>query len=352
MASNLAIKLLALSLLVFQNASVALVMRYSFVSRSEDEQAYMPSVAVFTQEAIKFLLSICLVFVEKRYRFIAATQTLAQSLNLWDMLNVSVPAFLYVVQNNLLYVASANMSPAPLQLLFQLKIFTTAVLSVAILGKRLSGKHWGSLLALFIGICIVQYSVQDEAKSQSYNTAAQNPLLGLGAILVAVTCSGLAGVWFEKILKKKEVSLWTSNFQLSLISMAISIVTIWGQTATNNSPHDWYVGFTPIVWTVVLLQSLGGLLIAVVVKYTDNIIKGYATSIATVLGTVGSVVWFNFIVSPVFLLGSAVVLVSAYVYGTAENLPASTPTAKSETNEEEAEKFVAMTQQVEEDNKV
>lgn len=316
--NNRLIKFSALGFLVVQNAAVALVMRYSFVSSSsaspEEVTRYFPPVAVLTQEMAKFVLSILFLFAEKSFAAKPTLSALGAALNFWDLANVSVPAFLYVVQNNLLYVASANMSPAPLQLLFQLKIFTTAVLSVMILGKQLTATHWGALLGLFVGVAVIQLSAQEEAKGAA-NTELQNPLLGLVAIIIAVTSSGLAGVWFERILKKQSTSLWTSNFQLSLISIGIAWMSLQG----NPPPTaHWYAGFTPTVWCVVALQSLGGLLIAVVVKYTDNIVKGYASSIATVLGTIGSVIWFDFKVSALFVVGSLLVLLSAYAYGQAE----------------------------------
>ena len=41
-----------------------------------------------------------------------------------------------------------------------------------------------------------------------------------------------------------------------------------------------------MAWAVVVNQAFGGLLIAVVMKYADNIVKGFATSIAIIVSTV------------------------------------------------------------------
>jgi UDP-sugar transporter A1/2/3 len=99
------IRLLSLVVLVVQNASVALVMRYSFVVRGPNDAKYLPAVAVLMQEALKFLLSILFLFVELQYSPKAVLSALSSSLNVREILPVSVPAFLYIVQNNLLYFA-------------------------------------------------------------------------------------------------------------------------------------------------------------------------------------------------------------------------------------------------------
>lgn len=41
-------------------------------------------------------------------------------------------------------------------------------------------------------------------------------------------------------------------------------------------------------WMAVALNSLGGLVVAMVVKYADNVIKGFATSVSIVLTAIVS----------------------------------------------------------------
>ena len=44
----------------------------------------------------------------------------------------------------------------------------------------------------------------------------------------------------------------------------------WLLITTNG----FFSGYTSVVWSVVMLQAVGGLVVAVVVKYADNILKG------------------------------------------------------------------------------
>ena len=68
-----------------------------------------------------------------------------------DTLKLAVPSGLYTLQNNLLYVAVSNLDAATFQVTYQLKILTTALFSITMLGKALSKQHWGALLLLFVG---------------------------------------------------------------------------------------------------------------------------------------------------------------------------------------------------------
>ena len=78
--------------------------------------------------------------------------------------------------------------------------------------------------------------------------------------------------------------------------------------------RGFFAGYTPIVWAVVSLQVLGGLVVALVVKYADNILKGFATSLAIVLTCVISVFLFDFSLTARFAAGAALVLYSTYMY--------------------------------------
>lgn len=74
-------------------------------------------------------------------------------------------------------------------------------------------------------------------------------------------------------------------------------------------------GYTSVVWIVIFMQAFGGLLVAVVVKYADNILKGFATSFAIIISCVVSVYLFDFHISGQFLLGAALVISAVLLYG-------------------------------------
>ena len=74
-------------------------------------------------------------------------------------------------------------------------------------------------------------------------------------------------------------------------------------------------GYTKLVWLVICMQAFGGLIVAVVVKFADNILKGFSTSFAIILSCFVSVFLFNFHVSRDFLIGTTLVIIAIYIYG-------------------------------------
>lgn len=134
-----------------------------------------------------------------------------------DNIRVSIPALIYVLQNNLIYIAMSNLDASTFQVTNQLKILTTALFSVAMMRKRLSRMQWLSLLVLFIGVSAVQLQSVNDMQVRSY-VVKRYPLIGFVAVVSAAFTSGFAGVYFEKLLKNHEQSLLVRNLQLSKFS--------------------------------------------------------------------------------------------------------------------------------------
>ena len=65
--------------------------------------------------------------------------------------------------------------------------------------------------------------------------------------------------------------------------------------------------------------SLGGILVSMVMKYADNVVKGFATSLSIVISSFVScfIPAFAFSPSAVFVLGSALVIAATVMYSTA-----------------------------------
>jgi UDP-sugar transporter A1/2/3 len=53
-----------------------------------------------------------------------------------------------------------------------------------------------------------------------------NPFKGFMAVTAACLTSGLAGVYFEMVLKGSKADLWTRNIQLSLFSLIPALLPV------------------------------------------------------------------------------------------------------------------------------
>lgn len=191
-----------------------------------------------------------------------------------------------------------------------MKILTTAMFAVLILGKKLKPVQWVALIMLTAGVAMVQLS----ATGGTSGNENQNRILGCAAAIAACCCSGFAGIYFEKILKGSDVSIWVRNVQLSFLSLPLGVLTALANDWDSITTKGFFYAYDSYIIYLVVLNAVGGLLVAMVVKYADNILKGFATSLAIVLSTIFSVFIFNFVISIEFVVGTAFVMASIFLY--------------------------------------
>jgi solute carrier family 35 (UDP-sugar transporter), member A1/2/3 len=234
-----------------------------------------------------------------------------------------------VIQNNLQYVAASNLDAATFQVTYQMKILTTAGFSVLLLRRKLLPSQWLALFFLAVGVGIVQLqatssNIISAARSSPDESFTMNGLKGFAAVALACFTSGLAGVYFEMVLKNSQTDLWVRNVQLSFFSLLPALAPVLISHAQNAGSEsdatasDWFStlfhNFGPWAWATVAVQVLGGLVTAMVIKYSDNILKGFATSLSIVLSFLASIALFDFTFTATFVLGSTTVLVATGLY--------------------------------------
>jgi UDP-sugar transporter A1/2/3 len=338
-------------------------MHYSRIMPPAGDHRYFPSTAVFLGEVIKLAIALSFAVYEASSNLAPQTpvtvlfEAIYNSVFSGDGWKLVIPATLYTLQNTLQYVALGNLDPVHFQILYELKILTTAFFSVLLLGRTLGPKRWLSLVILTLGVSVVSLpatssedlamvihdttdhffprsmhelghlanGVADAAaeltkrsvgglvgelakRSASYQgiqedqdvNISMNYSVGLMAVLVAAVVSGLTGVYFEKVLKDSPtpVSIWTRNIQLSFYSLFPAlIVGVWINDGEEIAKHGFFDGYNWIVWAAIVLQAFGGVLSSLVINYADNIAKNFATSISIVISFLFSMWFFEFEVS-------------------------------------------------------
>ncbi len=274
-----------------------------------------------------------------------------------ELLMLSVPSLLYTLQNNLLYIALANLDAAIYQVCYQLKILTTALFSVLLLKRALSRTKWMSLVILTVGVSLTELDAHKVSTAAAANADPeaneQSPTLGFLCVLMACLTSGFAGVWFEKILKgvgsssssskagggsgqqqlagqgpspskratTPAISMWIRNIQMGATSVAMALLAVYSKDRALVLEKGFFYGYTRAVVGVVLLQALGGLVVALVVVHADNIMKGFGSSISIVLSCVLEWLFFDFQPTLRFVLGAGLVNFALYVFQKEDKRP-------------------------------
>uniref|UniRef100_A0A3Q2PR65 Solute carrier family 35 member A3b n=2 Tax=Fundulus heteroclitus TaxID=8078 RepID=A0A3Q2PR65_FUNHE len=308
------LKYLSLGVLVVQTTSLVLTMRYSRTLK-EDGPRYLASSAVVSAEILKIFTCTLLVLMENNYSVRAMALLLKEEIvnKPMETMKLAVPAGIYTLQNNLLYVALSNLDAATYQVTYQLKILTTALFSVSMLGKKLGLYQWLSLLLLMAGVTLVQWPSESAGEQKVLTAGSQ--LVGVVAVLMACMSSGFAGVYFEKILKETKQSVWVRNIQLGLFSFVFGFIGMMVYDGRSVTQSGMFQGYNAITCTVVALQAVGGLVVAVVIKYADNILKGFATSVSIILSTLISYFLLNdFNPTSLFFLGAVLVIAATFLY--------------------------------------
>lgn len=358
---------------------------------------YHTSTSVFLNEVIKLAISATMALYDISTKLPQNTpattlfSTLGTGLFADESWKLAIPAALYTLQNTLQYVAVSNLDPSTFQVTYQLKILTTAIFSVLMLGRTLSSRKWASLLLLIIGVVFVQlpqhsteltgvngkehesrfwrrslegfsgfaaHAANSMAakRSATYqgmesDSALQHPQMnrsvGLIAVLISCALSGLAGVTFEKVLKEsssKNMSLWIRNCQLSFWSLfpALFLGVIWVD-GENIAKTGFFAGYNWVVWTAISFQAAGGIIVALVINFADNIAKNFATSISIIISSLASAYFFDFKVTPSvsisigfcywhsltsgkYLLGTLIVMAATYLYSQPDLASRTSPT--------------------------
>jgi len=307
-----------LCILTLQTTVSVLAIRYTRKQNEGEEEVYIGTTLVLLAEIIKFLFCLMLLFVQKsgsiRQTFNVLSNEVFFKPN--ETFKLAIPSSLYSLQNNLVLLALSWLDAATFQVTYQLKILTTAFFSVLLLRREIKFLQWLALIILMSGVVLVQVPSGSSRVPQAVSFTSHH-IMGLAAVLISSVSSGFAGVYYEKLLKESaQPSLVLRNIQLGIFSVLFGAIAVIFNDGGKVIHRGFFDGYNSVVWLVVMLQASGGLLVAAVIKYADNILKGFATSISIILSCLFSYVVFHDLELELnFLLGTGLVITATFLYG-------------------------------------
>lgn len=307
---------------------------------------YLTSTAVFLVDVVKLAISLTMALYDVSKTAppsMPATSlffSLTSAVFSGDSWKLAIPAALDVLSNSLLYIALSNLRAATFQITFQLKFLTTAVFGLMLLKRSIPPRKWGLLLLLIVGVALVQIPdaspeqmLQEDHASHHFPRSLEewkavkqgagsgsslhkrsatyegieediltadphlNPAIGLLATIGASLASGLASIYFEKVLKdsSNHISLWVRNVQLAVYSVFPALfIGIVFRDGEKIAEDGFFQGYNWAVWSTIIVQALGGIVSAFYVSQAQKDARSLATTANIILSIVGSIWLFDF----------------------------------------------------------
>lgn len=280
-------------------------------SKRAGKYEYSVTTANFLVEALKCALSLAALVRIWRKDGVTDDNRLSTT---WDEVKVyPIPAALYLVKNLLQYYIFAYVDAPGYQILKNLNIISTGVLYQIILKRKLTEIQWAAFILLCAGCTTAQLN-------PSSDHVLQTPLQGWVMAIVMALLSGFAGVYTEAIIKKRPSrNINVQNFWLYVFGMIFNAFAIMTQDFDAVMNDGFFHGYSLITVLMILNHALSGIAVSMVMKYADNIVKVYSTSVAMLLTAIVSVFLFGFHLSLAFFLGSTVVSVAIYLHSTSKS---------------------------------
>ena len=300
---------------------------------------YLNSTAVTLSELIKLIISLTAMYGSApslRAALIAVTHTLFGSPD--QLARVAIPALLYTIQNNVIYAALGHLDALTFQITYQLKIAAAMIASRLLLKKKEPWLRWLSVVLLTAGVVFVQMgqvaetapavaapapadsatetapAVAAPAPAHSENGENRNKVLGLVGVLVACACSGFAGGVMELLLKSSALPLAARNLQVAAVSLLLASLHMIANDRAALQANGFFQGYTTSVWAMVGLDSLGGLLVSLLLKYTTATLKNFAAPIGIILNSLLQLRSGKRL-GPKFVQGTTLVILALMLYG-------------------------------------
>ncbi|XP_061547519.1 UDP-sugar transporter protein SLC35A5 isoform X2 [Phycodurus eques] len=344
------------------------ILLLKFSANADDKYDFLPASVNMLAEALKLLFCLVMslrVFIRERRSCRDLRCSSASAL--LGSLKWAVPAFLYFLDNLIIFYVMTYLQPAMAVLFSNFVILTTAVLFRLVLKRRLSWVQWAALVILFLSTvslttgsgggqtsggsvpgvrrsplsaptnsCLLYTQLLEQMRNSSADDSWASRLpgrawrdalagklrsLGAGHVLLLLQCfvSAAANIYNEKILKDGEQlteSIYVQNSKLYAFGVLFNGLTLAiGRESRGLAVHcGVFYGHNVYSLALVLVTAGLGLSVAFILKFRDNMFHVLSSQITTVLVAALSLGLFRFRPSLDFFLQAPAVLLAIFIY--------------------------------------
>eukprot|EP00930_Biecheleria_cincta_P040597 TRINITY_DN2780_c0_g1_i2.p1 TRINITY_DN2780_c0_g1~~TRINITY_DN2780_c0_g1_i2.p1 ORF type:complete len:407 (-),score=62.78 TRINITY_DN2780_c0_g1_i2:252-1472(-) len=300
----------SLMVLTGQNSAGVLIVKWA---RAE-HMPYLNTTCVIFTEVVKVFVSLLLV-IQESGSLVVAGQSLVEHFtsNPWELAKSAIPSLIYIIQNNLMLYSLELLSAPVQQVLYQMKILTTAGLGVLMLGKKLTATQWFSLVILCVGVASVQWPRHSADAVEELNS---NSMIGFAVVLLMCLTSGFAAVFIQKMLQQSSCSIWMRNVQFGLFGAVSAFCVAMYRDGAKLREGGLVQGYSLRTVVMVFMNAWGGIATAVMLKYAGATLGCFSTAISIVLTcALSGILLQDFVGDLLFAVGTALVVGSTLLYG-------------------------------------
>lgn len=225
----------------------------------------------------------------------------------------------YTIVNIVTYAIFVHASGSMFFLLKASSPVVTAVLLWLMVNRNISRPQWIAVSLQCLGLLGTQLN---PCGADGASSVAVSPT-GYILILINVIVSCAAGVWNEHIIKNYGTSVNFQNFFLYSFGVVINLLLFWFAPprligAASDEQLGFFEGYNASVFGIIMANGSVGLVITMVYKYADVVVKtfGLAGSTITlfVLEGMGVIPGGRAMPLSTTLTGGAAVFYASYVY--------------------------------------
>jgi UDP-galactose transporter len=223
------------------------------------------------------------------YALLPASARSHRQLRRNDALLFAAPAFVYFINNNLIFVILTYVNSTTYQILSSLKTVFTGILFRLILKRVLSDVQIVAILLLAAGAAVSQFpiclQVCDEAGELEDSIGAQTAIIGAAVALVACVLSAFGGVYSELLLKKDGAlhSIHLQNLLLYGWGVIFNSLALLVKDRERIASGGLLQGYSPIVLLLIANNACVGLAISAVLKFANNLVRVFAHTASMLL---------------------------------------------------------------------